>query len=603
MSQIGGRFYDQVDTGVVVDIRAMPSHELQTSLAKEMEKYDELEQLDIRYRDLMCGASVSNVEAVWVVRNSSQTMMTDKDLQRFESKAWSDYVGKRFTQAGSTNGLGKTMFDIVRSLKLQMRHFVVHGFHPKVEAAETRVVQYLQGKEFLPISSWGLRETCIRLRRSEEFYAPFAIAVGTQLLCCNGNANGLNATRYNKDIQHAYRDVDVSALVKTLHEARSTLVKTLNQVDATDYVTRLSGLRFVVPQVDVPEAEPTIRGGSSITVSAGGGAGAAMPTVDLTPFQRELAAINAKIDNLGDLAPPSFDLNPVMELITSYQRRNEAQINTLYDILAAQMGIRAGPSPMMAAGGRGRGGGGAGGGGGGAGGGGGGDGARAAAGGAGRGGGDARDGARAAVGGRGDGAGGAGGAARVGLDAGRGRGVRFADGIIPAAGPAPGAGIVRPVSPPAPAAPAAAVGVGGPAAAVGVGGPAAAVGVGGPAAAAGVGGPAAAVGVGAAAGGGVGLARVGLAPVATTRPTLPNQMAGQFYLEGDGGSAGPNPYPNDNQTSWGWPNNIARGGTILGPHGGATADHKPPPEKPVDPTLLPADTDRAMRQLQQEALY
>ena len=369
MSQIGGRFYDQVDTGVVVDIRAMPSHELQTSLAKEMEKYDELEQLDIRYRDLMCGASVSNVEAVWVVRNSSQTMMTDKDLQRFESKAWSDYVGKRFTQAGSTNGLGKTMFDIVRSLKLQMRHFVVHGFHPKVEAAETRVVQYLQGKEFLPISSWGLRETCIRLRRSEEFYAPFAIAVGTQLLCCNGNANGLNATRYNKDIQHAYRDVDVSALVKTLHEARSTLVKTLNQVDATDYVTRLSGLRFVVPQVDVPEAEPTIRGGSSITVSAGGGAGAAMPTVDLTPFQRELAAINAKIDNLGDLAPPSFDLNPVMELITSYQRRNEAQINTLYDILAAQMGIRAGPSPMMAAGGRGRGGGGAGGGGGGAGGG------------------------------------------------------------------------------------------------------------------------------------------------------------------------------------------------------------------------------------------
>ena len=285
MAQMAGRFYEQAERGVVLDEAAAPSPDLQQSLANEMRKYDALEALDSRYRDLACGASVSNMDAVWVVRNKAQSQLSEHDLRRFEDRAWADFVGKRFTQAGDVQMLGRTMLDIVQSMKLQIQNFVVWGLHPKVEAVETQVVLGLMQKGFLPAEwktnkpgEWDVRAVAIRLRRSDEFYAQFAMSVGSQLVCNNGHAMGAGGSRYNRDLQYAYRDVAMQGISGALHKHRAELQSILERCDCTDYVRRLSGLRVVVsanPALGEREERQAGGGGVNLSVSNGGGAPAA----------------------------------------------------------------------------------------------------------------------------------------------------------------------------------------------------------------------------------------------------------------------------------------------------------------------------------------
>ena len=75
---MGGRFYDQAEASVIIDPKAAPSAAQQNSLVEEMRRYDELQRLDMRYRDLAGGAGLKTPEAMWTIRNQTQAQMTEQ---------------------------------------------------------------------------------------------------------------------------------------------------------------------------------------------------------------------------------------------------------------------------------------------------------------------------------------------------------------------------------------------------------------------------------------------------------------------------------------------------------------------------------------------
>ena len=299
MEVLGGRFYEQVAEGLIVDPGSNPVP--QATLADEVRGFESLHDLDMRYAVLTAGAATMKVmDGVVVPRNEETSGLRRDDIDRCHETAWGEVILRRFlpTQTGDVQGIGRRMVDIMQALNLQLQGFVLLGISPRVEAAETQTVQSLMTMGFLDYR-WDIRETALRLRRCDALYAPFAMVVGGQVCCNNALAVGAAETRYNRDLQYSYRDKALQEFKMSLHRLNSILWTTLSAVDGTDFVLRLSRLRIVQQhRVNLPEAMDTRGGGGNITSVQvnGGGPGDARPVVvDNTDVLREIATLTGRV--------------------------------------------------------------------------------------------------------------------------------------------------------------------------------------------------------------------------------------------------------------------------------------------------------------------
>lgn len=319
MEILGGRFYEQVAEGLIVDPGSNPLP--QATLAEEVRGFEPLHDLDMRYAVLTAGAATMKVmDGVVVPRNEETSGLRRDDIDRCHETAWGEVVMRRFlpTQTGDVQGIGRRMVDILQALSLQLQGFVLMGLSPRVEAAETQIIQTLMSTGFLDCR-WDIRETAVKLRRCDAFYAPFAMAVGGQVCCNNALAVGAAESRYNRDLQYSYRDKALQELKMSLHRMSSVVVNILQDVDGIDYVLRLSRLRIVQQhRVTLPDApEPRGSGGMMSMQMLGGGAAA-----DNTDVLRRLDASDIRMAALqadatavrGDLATVLANLAALMAL-------------------------------------------------------------------------------------------------------------------------------------------------------------------------------------------------------------------------------------------------------------------------------------------------
>jgi hypothetical protein len=247
---MSGQFYhEQVADAVVVDplVPAGRPPPAQEDLAQRILAYDHLFQKDLTYAEQVCGTSQLKLQDFTLVsRNEHSAGFSQADLDRCHQVAWYDIVKRRFLPAeqGDVQAIGKRLVDVIQTLNLEVRGFVVLGLHPRVEAAESQVVIELMAMGFFD-REWDARETALRLRRHPMLYVPFALAVGA-LTCCNyGLSIGASETRYNRDIQDRYRAKMLAALTATLHYHRGRVKDMLDEIDGTDYVLHLRALRLV----------------------------------------------------------------------------------------------------------------------------------------------------------------------------------------------------------------------------------------------------------------------------------------------------------------------------------------------------------------------
>jgi hypothetical protein len=303
MEVLGGRFYEQVAEGLIVDPGSNPVP--QVTLANEVKGFEALHDLDMRYAVLTAGAAAMKVmDGVVVPRNEETSGLRRDDIDRCHETAWGEVILRRFlpTQTGNVQGIGRRMVDIMQTLNLQLQGFVLLGISPRVEAAETQVVQSLMSMGFLDYK-WDIRETAIRLRRCDAFYAPFAMAVGGQACCNNALAIGVAETRYNRDLQYSYRDKALHEFKMSLHRMSSILWTTLSGVDGTDFVLRLSRLRIVQQNnVALPEPMDTRGGGNVMAVNVNGGGGGDGRQADNTDVLREIAALDRRVVAVNGVA-------------------------------------------------------------------------------------------------------------------------------------------------------------------------------------------------------------------------------------------------------------------------------------------------------------
>lgn len=257
---MSGQFYhEQAADSVVVDPMASPADPPnQERLAELILEYDGLFQKDLTYAEQVCGTSQLKLQDFTLVsRNEHSVGFSQTDLDRCNQVAWYDIVKRRFLPAekGDIQNIGKRLVDVIQTLNLEVRGFIVLGLHPRVESAESQVVLELMALGFLD-REWSTRGTALRLRRHPSLFVPFALAVGA-LTCHNfGLSIGAAETRYNRDLQDKYRRTMFSALTATLHHYQDRLAAMLAETDGTDYVLHLRSLRIVRPKRVLLEPRP-----------------------------------------------------------------------------------------------------------------------------------------------------------------------------------------------------------------------------------------------------------------------------------------------------------------------------------------------------------
>lgn len=297
MQAMSGRFYhEQLDDALVLDPLVPPDQPPpdQQHFAEMIRSYDNLFQKDLTYAEQVCGTSQLKLQDFTLVsRNEHSVGFSQADLERCHQVAWYDIVKRRFIpeERGDVQNIGRRLVDVIQTLNLEVRGFVVFGLSPRVEAAESQIVLELMTMGFLSPDA-DVRDTALRLRRHPVLFVPFALAVGAKTCCNYGLSVGAAETRYNRDLQIAYSVKMFTALRSALHQRRDRVAAMLAEVDGTDYVLHLRALRLVRPRrVDLQAraekcdcAKEEGAGGVNVQVSSGGG--------------NDMAALEAKLDNV-----------------------------------------------------------------------------------------------------------------------------------------------------------------------------------------------------------------------------------------------------------------------------------------------------------------
>jgi hypothetical protein len=229
---------------------------MQTQLASELTRCEDLVRRDFRYAHLVAGASKMQMSMIWVARNQGGDV-DDSDLASLRDVAWTEFVKKRFlpsvAEGTPVDKAAASMLDIVRSMNLQRRRFQIMGLHEQVEASELQFVIHLCQAGLLHTQDY--RVTANRFRRHDKFFEAFALAVGAFVCSSAPFTLGAATTQYNRDLQYEYKKQTIALFVFVLQQNRG-LMSMMNQTTSTngggsggsldeDYVSRIARLIIV----------------------------------------------------------------------------------------------------------------------------------------------------------------------------------------------------------------------------------------------------------------------------------------------------------------------------------------------------------------------
>jgi len=246
-SQSGGSFYTRAESEVLIDPFTTP-FTMQTQLASELSRCEDLVRRDFRYAHLVAGASKMPIGAIWVARNQGGDV-DDCDLASLRDVAWTEFVKKRFlpsvAEGTPVDQAAASMLEIVRSMNLQRRRFQIMGLHEQVEASELQFVIHLCQAGLLHTSEY--RITANRFRRHDKFFEAFALAVGAFVCSSAPFTLGVATTQYNRDLQYEYKKQNIALFVYVLQQNRGFVSQ--GGLDE-DYVSRISRLIIVSQEQD-----------------------------------------------------------------------------------------------------------------------------------------------------------------------------------------------------------------------------------------------------------------------------------------------------------------------------------------------------------------
>ena len=243
----GGTFYTDSLTEVMVDPAVPnPTPQTQSKLQVELKRYEALAQRDFRYSHLVAGASKMPMASIWVARNQDETV-SDVDLATFRDLAWGEFVKKRFLAKVSPDtsvaSAATSMLEIVRDMNLQRRRFHIMGLHEQVEASELQLVMHLCQANILRGYGNDFKRAALRLRRSDQVYEAFAMAVGAFVCATAPMTLGAGTGRYERDLQFEYKKQMVALLVYALQQNPRAMEVEEGLDD--DYVARIARLIVV----------------------------------------------------------------------------------------------------------------------------------------------------------------------------------------------------------------------------------------------------------------------------------------------------------------------------------------------------------------------
>jgi hypothetical protein len=170
MQNNGGSFYTRAESEILIDPFVSPP-QMQTQLAGELARCEDLVRRDFRYAHLVAGASKMPMNMIWVARNQGGDV-NDRDLSMLKDVAWNEFVKKRFlpsvAEGTPVSEAAASMLEIVRSMNLQRRRFQIMGLHEQVEASELQFIIHLCQAGLLHTSDY--RITANRFRRHDKFF-------------------------------------------------------------------------------------------------------------------------------------------------------------------------------------------------------------------------------------------------------------------------------------------------------------------------------------------------------------------------------------------------------------------------------------------------
>ena len=243
LPQNGGSFYTRAESEILIDPFVSPP-QMQTQLAGELARCEDLVRRDYRYAHLVAGASKMPMNMIWVARNQGGDV-NDRDLSMLKDVAWNEFVKKRFLPSVAEGTpvceAAASMLEIVRSMNLQRRRFQIMGLHEQVEASELQFIIHLCQAGLLHTSDY--RITANRFRRHDKFFEAFALAVGAFVCSSAPYTMGVATTQLNRSLQFEYKKQTIALFVYVLQENRG-LVNNINGFDE-DYVARIARLIIV----------------------------------------------------------------------------------------------------------------------------------------------------------------------------------------------------------------------------------------------------------------------------------------------------------------------------------------------------------------------
>ena len=262
LSQNGGSFYTRAESEVLIDPFVSPP-QMQSQLAGELARCEDLARRDFRYAHLVAGASKMPMNMIWVARNQGGDV-NDQDLASLRDVAWTEFVKKRFlpsvAEGSSVAEAAASMLDIVRSMNLQRRRFQIMGLHEQVEASELQFIIHLCQAGLLHTGDY--RVAANRFRRHDKFFEAFALAVGAFVCSSAPFTMGVATTQLNRSLQFEYKKQAIALFVYVLQENRG-LVNHIVGFDE-DYVSRIARLIVVSQEDDTAAAQlPGDEGGKS----------------------------------------------------------------------------------------------------------------------------------------------------------------------------------------------------------------------------------------------------------------------------------------------------------------------------------------------------
>ena len=239
----GSLFYVNAGLETIVDPLGPPV--IQNQLLDELRKCDHLVQLDLRYAQMVAGASKMPMNMIWVARNQDEPV-SDTDLAAFKDLAWNEFVKKRYLSSvagtSTVSDTAASMLEIVREMNLQRRRFQIMGLHEQVEASEIHLILHLCQAGILRTDRY--RTTANRFRRHDKLFEAFGLAVGAFVCASAPFTLGAATTRYERDLQYEYKKNATALFVYVLQQ--NNLGMNAPALEE-DYVARIARLIVVWP--------------------------------------------------------------------------------------------------------------------------------------------------------------------------------------------------------------------------------------------------------------------------------------------------------------------------------------------------------------------